>query len=336
MDLLGLLLNIVAVALIGVTIYAANRAAASGTRDDTLLRALLSGLIMFSALFGIMTGTSLVETTGNPTTADFSGALGYVGIALVIAFVSWLFMRSIAIRQRFRAILPTNTRFDVTSPVHTTAVILCLLMVSIMLGQFIAIGGLSGLAEDLQNVGVSLTDVVLNQVMWLLASFLGVGLWLRRTPLAAGQRLGLRIPTSQDVLSGVIVGVGMVIVLLGFTLVWVSLATPDAFAAQTAASSQFADSFNTLPTALMLSILVAIGEEIFFRGALRPVFGNIVTSLFFIVLHTQYTFSPATIPLFFTSLAFGWLRERFSTSAAIIGHFMFNFTQLFLSIAAGI
>lgn len=335
MDLLGLLLNAGAVALVCLTIYVANRASALGAREDPLLRTFLTGLIAFNALFGIMTSTSLVEPSAGSPNPDYAGVLGYLGTSLAVSFASFIFVRSMGVRQRFCAILPANTRFDATSPVHTAAGVLCLLMVSITLGQFVAIGGLSGLAEDIQVAGVSFTEVIFNQAMWLLAAFLGIGLWLRRTPRAAALRLGLRVPTSQDVLSGIGVGVGMVVLLLGFTIVWISLASPDQFAAQNAASSLLAESFNTLPTALLLSILVSVGEEIFFRGALRPVFGNVLTSIFFLMLHTQYTFSPATLPLFFTSLALGWLRERYSTSASIIGHFVFNFTQLFLSIAAG-
>jgi membrane protease YdiL (CAAX protease family) len=70
---------------------------------------------------------------------------------------------------------------------------------------------------------------------------------------------------------------------------------------------------------------------VFFRGAIQPVFGIWVTSLFFTMLHTQYTLTPATLVIFITSLVLGWLRNRQSTSAAITGHFVYNFIQLVLA-----
>ena len=91
----------------------------------------------------------------------------------------------------------------------------------------------------------------------------------------------------------------------------------------------------TLPLSLAISLVVAFGEEIFFRGALQPVFGIWLTSLFFAVIHTQYTLTPATLMIFITALALGWLRQRHSTSAAIIGHFVYNFIQLALAVLAG-
>jgi membrane protease YdiL (CAAX protease family) len=75
---------------------------------------------------------------------------------------------------------------------------------------------------------------------------------------------------------------------------------------------------------------VALGEEVFFRGALQPVFGLGLTSVFFALLHTQYTLTPASAGIFLVSLGMGWLRQRYSTTAAIFAHFAYNFIQLAL------
>jgi membrane protease YdiL (CAAX protease family) len=86
---------------------------------------------------------------------------------------------------------------------------------------------------------------------------------------------------------------------------------------------------------LLLSVIVAIGEEVFFRGALQPIFGNVLTTIIFTALHTQYTLTPATILIVATSLALGWLRSRYSTSASIIAHFVYNFIQLAIAVMVG-
>ena len=117
--------------------------------------------------------------------------------------------------------------------------------------------------------------------------------------------------------------------------VWARLVSPQELQQQTAASEQIAQAFNTLPVSLALSLIVAIGEEIFFRGALQQVFGIWLTSLLFAVIHTQYTLTPATLIIFVTALALGWLRNRYSTSASIVGHFVYNFIQLALAALVG-
>jgi membrane protease YdiL (CAAX protease family) len=99
---------------------------------------------------------------------------------------------------------------------------------------------------------------------------------------------------------------------------------------QNQAAESLAQAFSTLPLAILLSISAATGEEIFFRGAFQPIFGNLLTSGFFVLLHTQYYLSIGTLLIFFVSFMFGWVRARHSTTAAIISHFVYDFILLFL------
>jgi uncharacterized protein len=104
--------------------------------------------------------------------------------------------------------------------------------------------------------------------------------------------------------------------------------------AQSRAAESLAQAFATLPLAFILSSSAAIGEEIFYRGALQPVFGNLVTSVFFAVMHTQVLLTPGVVLIFIVSYVLGVLRARQSTTAAIIAHFVYNFVQLLLLILA--
>jgi membrane protease YdiL (CAAX protease family) len=115
-----------------------------------------------------------------------------------------------------------------------------------------------------------------------------------------------------------------------FGAVWERLTSPEQLAEQTAAADQISQAFATLPLAFVMAASAALGEEIWIRGALQPVFGILISSLFFVVLHTQYTLTPATLVVLVLSFGLGWLRQRQSTTAAIIAHFVFNFFPLAL------
>jgi len=157
---------------------------------------------------------------------------------------------------------------------------------------------------------------------------------LRRTPQETAARLATRFPTVSDVVWGIGVGLAMFGFVIGVAFVWTALVAPEQFAEQTAASEALAQAFDTLPAAFALSLAVAIGEEIFFRGALQPVFGLGITSIFFALLHTQYTLTPASATIVVVAVALGILRQRQSTTAAVIAHFVYNFIQLSLAILA--
>jgi membrane protease YdiL (CAAX protease family) len=157
---------------------------------------------------------------------------------------------------------------------------------------------------------------------------------IRRTLEQGLVRLNLRLPTRSDVLWGVGVGLGLYGALIVMGVIWSALVPPEQMAQQSAVAEQIASAFNTIPLAFILSLAAAVSEEILFRGALQPVFGLVATSIFFALLHVQYSLTPATIIIFVVGLGLGLLRQRQSTSASIIAHFVYNFVQLALAILA--
>jgi hypothetical protein len=225
-----------------------------------------------------------------------------------------------------------NAAFNPQSTVHTTAIVLSLTLVCTTLGQWVLGGGIEGLAQDFERDSSFLISAFLQQLFWLFGAFLGIGLLIRRTPRDSARRLGLRFPTSDDLFAGFGVGLLMVIFVVGLSFIWVITTSIESVESQQSASRQIAEALDTLPLALIVSFFVATGEEIFFRGALQPVFGTVLTSIFFAILHIQYTLTPASLAVLVLSFALGWLRRRHSTTAAIVAHFIYNFTQLALSI----
>ncbi|MCK6578522.1 MAG: CPBP family intramembrane metalloprotease [Anaerolineae bacterium] len=331
MDILG---SAAAVGTVGVVIFAAyraNRVLAAGRRRDRLLTRLLTFVTLASLLYaGVVVAAAVSELDGS--VLDAVALIAY-GAAAAVCFVGGcVLLRSKAAARRLKLILPSDAGFLPDSPVHITAVVLILAYTSVIFGDFVAAGGISGLADSISNTGVTLGGELVALTLWLVATIVGVGLGLRRTFRMAIVRLGLRLPILSDLANGAGVGFLMVMFALIFTATWMGLVSPEQFQAQTEASARLAESFGSLSAIIVLNLLIALGEEVFFRGALLPIFGNLPTSIFFVILHTQYTLTPAALQILIVSLTFGWLRKSQNTTAALIAHFVYNGVLLSLGL----
>jgi uncharacterized protein len=364
MDPTTLILGILAFVYIGVTIYLANQQdlkkrvsyvttpSAVQTTDDylhteevrrgeTIVRWLLYGIVGIIFLFAllILQTATLSNLQGEfqnlqlamPEIDQTAAAVNFV-LAIFAVFISVRVVASQGMRQFIKRLVGERNLYNPNSWVHQAAIVLCLMMLSITIGQLVLIGGTSGLAQEVETNGLTPGSVVFDMVLRIIVSFLGVGLAIRRSPGEALQRLGLRAPTLGDVTWGMGFGVLLLGVVFIVGAVWEALASPETIQEQTAAAEQIARAFGTLPLAFLLSISAALGEEIMFRGALQPVFGLFTTSIFFAILHTQYSLTPATLIIIVVAFVLGWLRNRQSTTSAIIAHFVYNFLQLSLAI----
>ncbi|MCY4062874.1 MAG: CPBP family intramembrane metalloprotease [Chloroflexi bacterium] len=179
-------------------------------------------------------------------------------------------------------------------------------------------------APDISGILLNLAG---SMMIFLSLSALGTGWGLRRDRAEALQRLGLRWPTVGDCLVGVALGLLLYIAATLAASVLLNGVTAD----QLGVRALFDAVKHSLPAALALAVLAGTGEEILFRGALQPVFGIVVTSLLFTMLHTHYGLSPALLILFAISVCFGLVRRRFSTTAAVICHATYNFAPFLLA-----
>lgn len=338
-----MLLTFGMIAYVGIVIYAANNEAINPDAPR-LSRPLLFGILGAMLVFALlMLQAALFTNLGAPEelgaevmpTVDLTAALVNLVITGVLGLGGVWCLTSIRPRLALKRVLGSGTGYNPESPVHTAAIVLTLAMLVYTLGNLIIGGGLSGLAEEMaESGGVGIGETLLNQVLWVLAALLGVGLFIRRSPVDTAVRLALRWPTLSDLILGSLTGVLMYFGIIAITAVWMAAVTPEQLEQQTAVSQILTQSFNTLPIALLVSIVVAIGEEVFFRGALQPIFGLWLTALFFAGLHTQYTLTPASLGIFMVSVILGFLRRRTSTTGTIIAHFVYNFIQLALAILA--
>lgn len=294
--------------------------------------------LLHAAIQGLNVGLFL-SVALLPEATPIAIALGF-GFALA---ASLLLLRPARERlagifPRRNAIFDSNTGaqagrsgFSPDSMVHMTALVLCVYLLANTILSYALAGGLPGLAEQfsapsggLDSDLLSPASLILNMAIFVMFGALGAGMGTRRTLPATLERLGLRAPTLRELGAGI----GMAFVLFWAVLLigslWQMIAPPETLEQQTELSGLIAGSIDTMTAALFLALTAAIGEEIAFRGALQPVFGLLPTAVIFTLTHIQYTLTPATLVILIVGLGFGYVRQRYNTTAAIVTHFLYN------------
>ena len=357
MDFTGLIFIAFGLTYVGGLVYLANQVestrfarvpAVNGTLHEaghdrplgTILRWMLYGLIamMFSvgmmvfqaALLGDVASEVAIDNQALQLNVGIPGAVATFALSIIACVLSFQVVSSERFRLWLQRVIGNRGSYNPNSRVHNVAVVLVLAVVVWTVASFVLQGGISGMADDLEINGIDTGDLLFQAVLEVAIALLGVGLAIRRGWSETMERLGLRLPTREDVTWGVGVGLACIVLMLVFNFIWVSVTSPEIVEEQTAATMQLNQLFSTIPMAFVLAITAAVGEEIWVRGALQPVFGILITSIFFVVLHTQVALTPGTFVIFIVALALGWLRQRHSTTAAIFAHFIFNFIPLAL------
>jgi membrane protease YdiL (CAAX protease family) len=87
--------------------------------------------------------------------------------------------------------------------------------------------------------------------------------------------------------------------------------------------------------ALLIGLTAGIGEELFFRGALQPRFGIVLTAAAFALMHQQYELSWVLVGMFGIGILLGIERKRYGTAAAIVTHATMNIIAVMIQIWAG-
>lgn len=307
----------------------------------------LGGILAFLVLFMVLTPL-ISDSNSTPVASeelanvDIQAAFNFLFFSAILSLISV----SVIFSERIRIFVQnkivrsdSETRhYSANSVVHTAAIVLAIFLVINTVGNFVAVGGVEGLAEEFAENGFSAVDMLTNLLLYVAASLLGVGLFIRRNFPAAMQRLGINWPSKdtwrqwfisgvRNLTIGAIVGFGVFWVQAGLSIAWQLSLPPETIAEQTAAAQElFAAVSGSLFLGFLLAFTAGVGEELLFRGALQPIFGNVLVSIFFVSLHAQYTLTPAALIILFVSLVFGLLRNHYTTTAAMSAHFVYNFT----------
>lgn len=218
-----------------------------------------------------------------------------------------------------------RSKFDRANPLHRAAALLVMAHLAWSVRQLLLQRGEPNLLFFSAGLSGILLNLLMAATVYLALSMLGAGWTLRRDLNGVLRRLGLRLPNRQDWLAGLACGLLIyVCATLAASLLPTSASDPSS------ARLLFDIMKRSLPAALLMAILSSAGEEIFFRGALQPVFGILISSVLFALVHAHYGLSPELLILFFVSVGFGLARERFSTTAAIICHATYNFAPFLI------
>jgi membrane protease YdiL (CAAX protease family) len=174
------------------------------------------------------------------------------------------------------------------------------------------------------------TELIAQAVVFVALAFLAVGVYIKRTPREALQRLGLVRPTPRQV------GIAIAMVFVAFAVAIVSsllvqVLQPDAYERIEENMETLTEQLDSVWGALAIGLSAGIGEEVLFRGAIQPKFGLIFTSLVFALLHIQYEASFITVGVFAAGIVFGLERKYLNTTCCIITHALYNIIAVLLT-----
>jgi hypothetical protein len=202
-----------------------------------------------------------------------------------------------------------------------------------------AVGGASGMggiySMDWITELMNTLNLVSFQITMFVMAFIGTGIITRRTIKQCISRLNIGFPKLKYVLIGILILFAIdYAVWEGVSLIGNYLG--GEFAKKTVEESSNVERVvglirNSAQTTIQLAIVstvVGIGEELLFRGALQPRFGNTYTSILFASLHFQYLSVIALLEIFIISYILGMIKEKSNTTTTIIIHILYDFVSL--------
>jgi uncharacterized protein len=179
--------------------------------------------------------------------------------------------------------------------------------------------------------GVDYSTLIVQLLAFIGLSYVVVGTSLKRSFEQANRRLGLERPTWRTVAAGT--GFFFLTMLVnGLAGVLTEVFQPDTNNEIQQGLEDLTGEFQSPLGAVAIGVSAGVGEELFFRGALQPKFGLVLTSLCFALLHTNYGISFVTLGVFAMGMIFGYMRLRYGTVASMITHALVNFIAVLAQI----
>jgi hypothetical protein len=286
---------------------------------------LFDGLMALGGLLALLIGRSRhaqrLLLSQSPAVAALNWG-GFGLVALGTALLAPVFLLP-CVRRTLARLIP----IDPGSCVHATALALAVLALGLNFAQVPLLGGLDVLAES--TAQIPFLDLLASNLPIGLFALIGVGFLVRRAPRAAWKRLGVARLSWRQIRLAAGLAAAIVVFYYGVDWVWRTL-DPESYGMMEALSEVLYGGVTGTWQALVVSVVVGVTEELFFRGALQPRFGLLLTAVLFTGAHVQYGFTLATLEVFGGALALGWLRRRTNTSACILLHILYDVAGLLL------
>ena len=273
--------------------------------------AVLLVIAMAVLLYGA--GIALVGTTDGHGAAPRVTVYGLLEALTGLAAAATLWR---PVRAGISKLLP----IDPDSPVHATALVLSMILFGTQVAAQLT---LNVLGQAASGRGLQPVDLIVQELPFPLLALVGVGIFVRRDPRQALQRLGLVRPRLYQVFLALAAAGAFYAFSTGMDVLGQRL-TPD-LSRQVGAASQrlFGQLDNPLGIAT-IALAAGICEEILFRGALQPRLGLVWTALLFAAVHTEYGFSVDAAAVFVLAIALGLIRVFANTTTSAICHVVYN------------
>jgi uncharacterized protein len=294
-----------------------------GERDRTArVVALVAGGILAGIAFvgsTLVVAAALIESASGVLRPDQLRTVEALGIPLAVAGLLGLVYLWSPLQRAVARVIQVRPG----SPVVYLTVVLGLLLVAQQVG-----------AQVQPSQPLTIADLLAQDIPLLVLSFVGVGLFVRRTPREAIERLGLLPPRQKRWWLVAILGIGVFLAVAFSIEALANVVAPSQQKQVTDVTTVLFSHFNNPAAIVFLGVLAAVVEETLFRGALLPRLGIVVTAILFAALHTQYAVSFATLEVFVLGLGLGWLRTRGGTLPCMVTHAGYDIAVGFLSLIA--
>ncbi len=287
---------------------------------------LVAGSVAGTALADLDRVTGLPGELAGPEILTRSGAIALVTAALGVV-VLLPPVRGLAAR-----LMPMDQR----SVIDATALSLVFLGI-LNIALTLAIG-LDSVAAALEvqaatgglDLASALAALLAQGVVFVALAVAGVGFPVRRGWTETLDRLAIRWPGRRDWVAG-LAGWGVLLLAAGVIAGGAQLAGlgPDA-SVERLTEALLGPLTASLVGILAIGLVSGISEEALFRGALQPRLGLLGTAIVFTLLHANYGFTLSAVVVLALGLILGVLRQRSSTTAAMLAHGLYN-TSLLLA-----
>jgi membrane protease YdiL (CAAX protease family) len=285
-----------------------------GERNSTarvvslIASASLSALALLLGL--LVAGGHLVLYRNGSESLDKFRAAELLAVPLMIAGVLGIVYLWSPVQRAVARLIPIRPG----SPVIYLTVVLGLLLVAQQAG-----------AQVQPGTPLTLADLLAQDIPLLALSFVGVGIFVRRSPREAAERLGLFPPRQNRWWLVAVVGIiAFLAIAYGIERI-ADKVSPSSQQQVTNATNVLFSRFNNPLGVILLGLMPAVVEETLFRGALVPRLGVVVTAVLFAALHTQYAITFATLEVFVLGIGLGLLRVRSgSTLPCMVTHAGYN------------
>lgn len=248
--------------------------------------------------------------------APSRGGATYAAVLAVTGIVS-----ALLIAEPVRVVLARVLPIDPRSAIHATALVLSAVLVGSQLGSQVS----SDVLTQQASTGTALgpLDLVAQELPFLFAAALGVGLFVRRDARGVLVRLGLVRPTGWQIVLGL--GAAGLFYAFGNGVDALSHVLTPGVADKVQAANQRLFGLLGDPVGIATIALAAgICEEALFRGAMQPRLGVLWTAIVFTAVHTQYGLSLDAAAVLVLAIGLGLLRRFTNTTTSTVCHVVYN------------